>query len=329
MKIIKRYIETFSVTGNEEELRELISKDMESYADSIKTDAMGNLICFKKGGDSSKKTMLAAHMDEIGFVVTFIENSGLLRVANVGGIRPINSAYGEVVFKNGVKGVIVIEENTKPGDITVKKMIVDIGAKTKKDAEKHVSVGDFLTLTQRVTKLKNKRFAAKAFDDRLGCAALVEASKLVSIPKYDTFFVFTVQEEVGLRGSKAAAGGIFPDFSLACDVTPTYDSVGADPGEVKLGGGAAIKIKDSSVICSKVIVDTLTRLAKERNIKYQYEILNAGGTDTASMQLAGGGSYAGCVSIPTRYVHSPVELIDLKDYENAVALIAAFVEEGV
>lgn len=326
---IKRYITPFSVTGNEEELANLIANDMKPYVDSIQTDPMGNLICFKKGEDSSKKSMLAAHMDEIGFVVTFIDKSGLIRVSNVGGIRPINSAYNEVVFKNGTKGVIVFEENVQPGDLNINKMIVDIGAKDKKDAEKKVKVGDYLTLAQRVTRLANKRYAAKAFDDRLGCAVLVEAAKTTKKFKYDTYFVFTVQEEVGLRGSRAASNVILPDYSLACDLTPSYDAIGANPGEVKLGGGAAIKIKDSSVICSKLIVDRLTELAEDRKIKYQYEVLSAGGTDTASMQTAGGGSYAGCISIPARYVHSPVEVIDSKDLENCVKLFAAFIEEGI
>ncbi|NLN55195.1 MAG: M42 family metallopeptidase [Clostridiales bacterium] len=326
---IKRYITPFSVTGNEEELAKLIEQDIKPYVDSVETDPMGNLICFKKGEDSTKKTMLAAHMDEIGFVVTFIEKSGLIRVSNVGGIRPINSAYNEVIFKNGTKGVIVLEENIQPADINIKKMLVDIGAKNKKDAEKKVKVGDYLSLSQRVTRLANRRYAAKAFDDRIGCAVLAEAAKNAKKFKHDTYFVFTVQEEVGLRGSKAVSNVILPDYSVACDVTLTYDTVGATPGEVKLGGGAAIKIKDSSVICSKAIVDRLTALAEDRKIKYQYEVLVAGGTDTASMQTAGGGSFAGCISVPCRYVHSPVEIVDLKDIENCVKLFEAFIEEGL
>lgn len=328
MTDIKRYITPFSVTGNEEKLAAIIAGDMKPYADSIYTDPMGNLICFKKGEDSTKKTMLAAHMDEIGFVVTYIEKSGLIRVSNVGGIRAVGSAFGEVVFKNGVKGVIVFEDNVQPADLAVKKMVVDIGAKDKKDAEKKVKVGDYLALSQRVTRLYNKRYAAKAFDDRIGCAVLVEAAKLAKKVKYDTYYVFTVQEEVGCRGSKAAANAILPDYSVACDVTPTYDTAGAQPGEVKLGGGAAIKIKDSSVICSKAIVDRLTALAEERKISYQYEVLVAGGTDTSSMQTAGAGSYAGCISVPCRYVHSPVEIIDAKDLEDSAKLFAAFIEEG-
>ncbi|MEG2004384.1 MAG: M42 family peptidase, partial [Clostridia bacterium] len=133
--------------------------------------------------------------------------------------------------------------------------------------------------------------------------------------------------EVGCRGSKAAANLIMPDFGIACDVTPCNDTVGASFGNVKLGGGAAIKIKDSSVICSKLVTDKLTEIAEKNNIKYQYEVLTAGGTDTSSMQIAGSGCHAGCISIPSRYIHSPVEVVDIADVEACVALMTAFICE--
>lgn len=328
LETIKKYINTFSVTGNEDSLASIIAEDMKPYCDNITVDPIGNLICFKKGNDSSKKLMLASHMDEIGFVVTYIENSGLIRVANVGGIRVIPSSYHEVAFKNGVKGVLVLEDGVQPADINIKKAVVDIGAKDKKEAEKKVKIGDYLALTQRITKLGSRRIAGKALDDRLGCAVVVQAAKQVATPKYDTYYVFTVQEEVGCRGSKAAANAICPDFGIACDVTPANDFIGSASGEVKLGGGAAIKVKDSSVICSKKVVDRLAELAKENKIPYQYEVLVAGGTDTSSMQVAGTGCYAGCISVPVRYVHSPVETADLKDCEDSAKLFATIIKEG-
>ena len=323
---IKKYISCFSVTGNENRLADIIAQDMAPYADKITTDPMGNLICFKKGKDSSKRMMFAAHMDEIGFVVTYIEKNGYIRVSNVGGINAVASSSHEVEFINGVKGVLVFESGCT--DYNVKKMYVDIGAKDRKEAEKKVSIGTYLALTQRITRLGNRRIAGKAMDDRLGCAVVAEAAKLIKTPAYDTYFVFTTQEEVGLRGAKAAANAILPLYGIACDVTPTYDVIGGASGEVSLGGGAAIKVKDSSVICSKKVVDRLAELAKEKDIKYQYEILIAGGTDTASMQVAGAGCYAGCISVPCRYVHQPVETVDLKDCEAAVKLFAAIAEEG-
>lgn len=326
---VKKYITPFSVTGNEEGLAAIIAEDMKPYADKITVDPMGNLICFKKGLDSSKKVMFASHMDEIGFVVTYIESNGFIRVSNVGGIRAIPSSAHEVTFKNGTKGVLVIDDGVSGNDVDVSKMFVDIGAKDKKNALKKVGVGDYLALSQNITRLSNRRYAAKALDDRIGCAAVADAAKAAKTVRYDTYYVFTVQEEVGCRGAKAAANAICPDYAIACDVTPTYDVPGAKPGEVKLGGGAAIKIKDSSVICSKKIVDRLAELAESRKIKYQYEVLVAGGTDTSSMQVAGSGSFAGCISIPVRNVHQPIETVDMQDYEASVDLFTAFIEEGI
>lgn len=323
---IKKYISCFSVTGNEGMLADIIAEDMAPYVDSVTEDPMGNLICFKKGKDSSKRMMFASHMDEIGFVVTYIEKNGFIRVSNVGGINAVASSSHEVRFINGTKGVLIFEGGCT--DWNVKKMFVDIGAKDRKEAEKKVHIGDYLALTQHITRLGGGRIAGKAMDDRLGCAVIAQAAKRIGTPAYDTYFVFTTQEEVGLRGSKAAANAILPLYGIACDVTPTNDTIGAPNGGVSLGGGAAIKVKDSSVICSKKVVDRLASLAEGRKIKYQYEILVAGGTDTASMQVAGAGCYAGCISVPCRYVHQPVETIDLKDCEASAALFAAIAEEG-
>ncbi|MBR4852699.1 MAG: M20/M25/M40 family metallo-hydrolase, partial [Clostridia bacterium] len=312
---IKKYISAFSVSGNESPLAKIICDDIAPYCDSVEIDPIGNVIAFKKGADSTKRLMIASHMDEIGFMVTYIEESGLIRVTNVGGINAVASSYGTVVFANGVKGIIVLDMGAKKEDISVKSMVVDIGAKNKAQAEKKVKIGDVCALEQRITRLMNSRIAAKAFDDRLACAITFEAAKLIEEPAYDTYYVFTVQEEVGCRGSKPAAFGIAPTYGIALDVTHTGDMVGGPKMTVKLGEGAAIKIKDSSVICSRKMIDRLTELAEAEKIKYQYEVLLAGGTDTSAMQLAGAGSYACCISLPTRYTHTPVETIDINDME--------------
>lgn len=326
---IKRYISAFSVSGCERHLAEIIERDIAPYTDSIEYDAMGNLIAFKKGVDSSKRLMIASHMDEIGFMVTFIEESGLIRVGNIGGINAVASSFSSVVFENGVTGVIVLDLGTKKEDISVKSMIVDIGAKSRAQAEKKVHIGDFCAVKQDITRLMNGRIAAKAFDDRIACAVTVEAAKITRRFAYDTYFVFTVQEEVGCRGSKPAAFGIAPDYGIALDVTNTGDMIGGPKMSVKLGEGAAIKIKDSSVICSKKVVDAMIRTAQERKIAYQYEVLTAGGTDTSSMQTACSGAYTGCISIPTRYIHTPVETVDSSDLEACRDLLAALIEEGI
>ncbi|MBQ3081718.1 MAG: M20/M25/M40 family metallo-hydrolase [Clostridia bacterium] len=323
---IKKYINTFSVTGREYYLANVIEADLKPFATEIRRDAMGNLIVFKKGADSSKKLMIAAHMDEIGFMVTNITDNGYIRVTNVGGISALFSSYGLVKFENGLKGVIVADSSAK--DIKVKDLVIDIGAKNKKDAARKVAVGDLCALVPSFTRLMNKRISAKAFDDRLGCA-VAAVSAMKSTPKYDTYYVFTVQEEVGCRGAMPATFDIRPDYAIAIDVTGTGDTVGARAMEIKLGNGAAVKLKDSSVICSQLMVDAMTECAKRNGIKYQLEVLEAGGTDTHSMQLAAGGCHAGCISIPTRYIHSPVETVDLGDVEACESLLTALVNEGV
>jgi endoglucanase len=207
------------------------------------------------------------------------------------------------------------------------KLFVDIGAKSKREAERKVKIGDVCAVAPSFKKLAGGKYAAKAFDDA-GLRGSVDAARNAKKTAFDTYYVFTVQEEVGLRGSKPSAFAVMPDYAVAVDVT-TADAPGEKGVAVTLGGGAAIKIKDSSVICSKVMVDRLTALAEGSKIKHQYEILTAGGTDTASMQLAGAGSAAGCISIPTRYIHSPVEVVDMADVKACSELLTALIEEGV
>lgn len=327
--LMKKFTSAFSVTGEEGDLRNIIKDEIAPYADSISVDPMGNLIVLKKGKSSDKKLMIAAHMDEIGFVVTYIEDSGIIRVSNVGGIRLLASSFHTIRFKNGTAGIIGIDAETKPQDIKMNKLFIDIGAKTKKDAEKKIKIGDICAVTPVFQKLLNGRYAAKALDDRIGCAIAIDAAKNAKKIAFDTYYVFTVQEEVGCRGSKPAAFSIMPDYAVALDVTTAGDAPGVKNQPVKLGGGAAIKIKDNSVICSRIIVDRLTELAESNKIKYQYEILTAGGTDTSSMQIAGAGCAAGCISIPTRYIHSPVETIDMADVKSCSTLLTALIESGI
>ena len=326
--LIKSFLSAHSVSGCENELADKIEKLLAPVADEIRRDAVGNLIVFKKGSDGGKKLMIASHMDEIGFVATAIEQNGMIRVANIGGINAVASCYTPVRFKNGVKGVLIVEDGTKQEDISCKKLFVDIGAESESAAKRRVKIGDTCACAPVFTKLSVNRYAAKAFDDRIGCVLAAYAALNVKKPRFDTYYVFTVQEEVGCRGSKPASFAIMPDYALALDVTCAPAVENPNRHTVKLGGGAAIKIKDSSVLCSQRIVDRLTELAERNGIKYQYEILLSGGTDTSSMQIAGCGSHAGCISIPTRYIHTPVETIDMRDLKECSRLLNAFIEEG-
>lgn len=323
---LKELIKVHGVSGREGAVAEVISDMIRPYVDELSTDALGNLIALRKGvGKEKRKHMLCAHMDEIGFIVTYIEENGFLRVSNIGGIRFIPSAYMPVVFENGLHGVIMPEEELeKKEDYKATRFYIDIGAKNKKDAEKRVRIGDCAVIEPSVTRLVGGRIAARPIDDRIGCAILIDIAKKLGATEDDVYFVFSVQEEVGCRGAKTAAFAIGPDDALVFDVTGTGDAIGAKPMAIRLGGGAAIKIKDSSVICDAEMVQRLETLAAEKKIPCQMEILTYGGTDTSSIQMSGLGARVGAISIPTRNIHTATEVIDMHDAEACRDLALAY-----
>ena len=318
---LKRIMSIHGVTSDEGRVADYIEKELLPYVDEIKRDPLGNLIAVKKSSlADAKKVMLAAHMDEIGFMVTCIEESGYIRIAPVGGINPIAYAYCSVIFKNGTVGVLVPEGKVEPKDLNVSRMYVDIGAKNAKEAEKKVKIGEFLTCRHAFTHLYGKRYSGRPFDDRVGCYVMIEIAKALKECKNTVYFVFTTQEEVGLRGAAAASYNVQPDIGLAFDVAPVADTIASPARTLKLGKGAAIKIKDSSVICNSQLVAALKELAEKGNIDHQMEITERGGTDTAMMQTVAGGSKAAGISIPSRYIHSQNEMIDMHDVECVIKL---------
>ena len=318
-----------SISGREDNIRGLLSEMILPFVNEARVDALGNLIAKKSGKGAGSSIMLCAHMDEIGFLVNFIEDNGMLRVATIGGISMTASVYSEVQSESGVRGVLVPNADTKPVDLKADKLYIDIGAKSKKEAERRVSVGDFFVQKGSLTRLMGKRVAGRPLDDRVGCAVLLDIAERLSKEELtsDVYYVFSVQEEVGCRGSMTAAFGISPDYALCFDVTATGDTPSSVAMACKLCGGAAVKIKDNSVICSEEVVTKLCSIAEEKKIPYQREILTFGGTDTSSMQLSGGGCLAGALSIPTRYIHSGVETCDLSDAEACSRLAVEFIKE--
>lgn len=326
---LKAMIAVPSISGREGGICAAIRKMIEPFVDAVEVDALGNLIAHKVGtGENKKKILLCAHMDEIGFMVNFIEDNGYIRVSNIGGISFVASAFSPVVFENGARGVLVPEGHMeKLSDFKADRFYIDIGAKDKKDAEKRVSIGDFAVVAPTMTRLAHKRVAGRPFDDRIGCAILLKIAEALGACENDIDFVFSVQEEVGCRGAKTAGYALMPDYTLVFDVTGTGDTIGCTPMAVKLGDGAAIKIKDASVICHTEVVEKLTALAKANKIAHQFELLTYGGTDTSSIQTAGVGVKAGALSIPSRYIHSGVEVVDLGDAEACVKLALAFVRD--
>lgn len=323
-ELLKKLCKASGVSGREFEIRNTIEELMTPLCDEISTDNMGNLICYKKGcGENREKIMLCGHMDEIGFITTYIEDDGMIRIASLGGINFTASSYQNVVFNNGTVGVLV-PENGAASPYTFDKMYVDIGAKDKKSAEKKVAVGDILRCVPNLTRLAYGRVCGRPIDDRVGCAVVIDVARRLATEnvKDDIYFVFSVQEEVGCRGAKTAAFAVKPDRCIVYDVTSTGDMKGAKPMKCALGDGAAIKVKDGSVICNDKMVDELVACAKENKIKHQLEILLFGGTDTCNIQASG--AIAAALSIPCRYIHSSVETIDMADVKACSELTVAY-----
>ena len=317
-----------SVSGRESKVREKISGMISPLCDEMYTDKLGNLICHKKGSENGKKIMLTAHMDEIGFIVNTIEDNGMIRIAPVGGISFSAAAFCPVVSETGVVGTVVPESKVKPADYKADTFYIDIGAPNKKKAEAKVRVGDFFVLKPHLERLMGEVVCGRPLDDRIGCAILIDIAEALAKEELnnDIYYVFSVQEEVGCRGAKTAAFAIAPDIALCFDVTATGDTPSASPMACSLGGGAAVKIKDASVICDEQIVEELCATAEKYGIKHQREILLHGGTDTSSMQLAGSGACVGALSIPTRYIHSGCETCSLSDARACSSLAVKFIE---
>ncbi len=324
---LKKFVMADGVSGDEAGIAAVIAAEIKPYVDEISTDAMGNLIAFKKGtGKNPKKVMFAAHMDEIGFMVNYIDDKGYIRLSKMGGINYSAAAFSEVVFKSGLKGILVPDARTGPTDFGPTKVYVDIGAKNKKEAERRVKIGDTCRIVPNLTKMLGSRVYGRPIDDRIGCLMLFEAAKTAKHFENDVYFVFTVQEEVGVRGAKTSAFAIQPDYAVAVDIGGAGDVPNAAPFAVVLGSGIAIKLKDGMVICHKTMVDTMKKIADETKTAYQLEVLEGGGTDTCMLQQAAGGCIAGALSIPTRYGHSGVEVVDMGDVAGGVKILAGLCE---
>ena len=327
MKDLLRRLTSYAApSGREEQVRAFIKAELKDYCDDLTVDPMGNLIAFKRGGNT--KLQFAAHMDEIGVIVTAIDEQGFLRFGNVGGIRPHRLYAQRVRFQNGTIGVIGAEKIDDLKQLTLEKLFIDIGATSAEEAKTKVTVGEIAAFDHGFVDL-GQRVVAKALDNRVGCAVLIEALKRVTKPQNDLYCTFTVQEEVGLRGAKTAAFGIDPDLGIALDVTGTGDTPEAPKLAMKLGQGAAIKVKDVSLITHPQVKDLLTMLAEQNDIPHQFEVLPFGGTDAGAIQLTKAGVPAGVISIPCRYLHSPSEMVDLNDVEAAVRLVVATMEHPI
>ncbi|NBI10869.1 M42 family peptidase [Colidextribacter sp. OB.20] len=324
IEILEALNRTHGPSGDEGGIRGKIEELARPFADEIVTDTLGNLIVHKKG--AGPKVMFAAHMDSIGFIVTHIEKEGFLRVGRLGGISPKEAAYSAVRFKNGVRGVFVPEEKADFSKLKLDECFIDIGAADEAEAKTLVQVGDTCVYDGPV-RVQGSRVTAPYLDDRLACAVLLCALERIKEPAYNLSLVFTVQEEVGLRGARTAAWWVDPDICVAVDVTDVDDTPGSEKnGTARLGGGAAVKVMDSSVICHPEVVAKLEEIAKSQSIPIQRDIMRSGGTDAGAIQNAHYGVKTGGVSIPCRYIHTPAETADLRDAEACVRLVTAFAQ---
>lgn len=329
--LIRSLVEAYGPSGFEDRVRDMIRPIVEPLVDELSVDALGNLIARKRASADAEnplKVIVAAHMDEIGVMVTHVTEKGFLRFTNIGGVGSHTLLGGRVRFADGTVGIIGSDRLEDSGAIhPLNKHFIDVGATSREDCP--VRVGDAAHF-DRPFEARGRHLTAKSMDDRIGCAIAIETlRRLPATVAHDLYFVFSVQEEVGTRGAEAAANGILPDVSIALDVTRTGDVPECRPMDVRLGGGPAIKVKDSGMIAHPGLVRLMRHRAEEAGIAYQLEVLEGGTTDARPMQLAGPGSAAGCISIPCRYIHTPSETVDAEDVEGCVRLLTAILANEI
>lgn len=321
-ELIKELTEAFGPSGSEDVVRELIRERVSEHVDELRVDPLGNLIALKRRTAESdverRKIMLAAHMDEIGVIISYIDEKGFMRFAPVGGVRALHLLGSRVVFADGTIGVIGREKPKGEEFPTIDKMYIDVGAPNKEQLTRRV--GDVGAFVRPFADL-GQRMTAKAFDDRIGCAVLIQTLIDLRATPHDVYCVFTVQEEVGLRGALTSAFGVEPDVAIAVDVTMTGDTPEAHPMAVSLGNGPAIKVKDGGMLTHPGVKNWMVDTAKRLGLPYQLEVLEGGTTDAMAIQTSRAGVAAGVLSIPCRYVHSPSEMVDHTDVQNAVRLL--------
>ena len=335
-KLLKSLSEVAGPSGFETRIREMIINEIKADVDSVTTDNMGNLVAFRKG-KSDKKLMIAAHMDEIGFIVTHIDDNGFLKFATLGGFDPktltaqrvIVHGKKDVIGVMGAKPIHVMTPEERDKKVTVKDFFIDLGM-TKQEVDEIIEVGTPISRERECIEM-GSCINGKSLDNRIAVYILIETIKQLKNKElpFDTYFTFTVQEEVGLRGAQVAALNIQPDYAIALDTTIAYDVPGSCPQEqiTKLGEGPGIKIMDSSVICHAGFVAFMKSVAQKNNIPFQAEIMQGGGTDTSMLQkMVAGGAIAGAVSIPTRHLHQVIESVHKDDVENSIRLLSCITD---
>jgi putative aminopeptidase FrvX len=335
IKLLADICQAPGVPGYESKIRNLVLKEVEPLVDHVEIDNMGNVITRINGRDNSKKAMIGAHMDEIGFMVTHIDDKGFLRFNTLGGFDPKTLTAQRVIVHGkhdligvmGTKPIHVMSPEERNKMPKIKDFYIDLGM-PKEEVEKVVNIGNPISRERTLVEM-GECVNCKSLDNRVSVFILIEALRELKKCPYDVYGVFTVQEEVGIRGANVAAHQIDPDFGFGLDTTIAYDLPGGQPHEAvtKLGEGTAIKIMDAMTICDYRMVEYMKQMADKNKIAWQPEVLTAGGTDTAGIQRMGRrGAISGAISIPTRHLHQVIEMAHKKDIQNSIQLLRVCLE---
>lgn len=339
IRLLATLSNAFGPSGNEEDVREILKKELEEYADEVMVDKLGNIFFRHHGKKEYPNVMLAAHMDEVGFMVTFIEKNGFLRFQTLGGITS-NLMPGQVILlrrggKGYLKGIIgtkpphIMTEEEKKNIVPIEELFIDIGAESLEEANgKGIEIGTPGVFNIEFAELGGGYLMGKAFDDRAGCTVLVEVFKALKDSPYNLIAVGTVQEEVGGRGARTAAWQIDPAYGLALEGTFAADVPGSreDRMSANLKGGPVITIMDRTTITHPIILKTLIKLGKEKSIPFQFKKVPMGGTDAGAIHLTKAGVPSGTVAVPCRYIHGPASVTHVDDLNSTIALVTEFVK---
>lgn len=332
--LLEKLSNAHGVAGNEIGVAKLLKEELAPYVDEFQSDYLGNLIAIKGKDKEGPKVMIAAHMDEVGLMITSIERNGLLKFRPVGGIDPRVLVSKPIrIGDNSVRGVIGAKpiHLQKPGEREVAlgfdQLFIDIGAKSDDEAKRQVKLGDYCSFETEFKKINEILCKGKAFDDRVGCSILAEILK-EDFP-FPIYAAFTVQEEVGLRGATVAAYTINPDIAIVLEGTSASDV----PESVEhrfstsLGKGPALSVIDASIIVQKNLLKEVVKVAEKNNIKFQYRQTAVGGNDAGKIHLTREGIDTFTISVPCRYIHSPVSLMNLEDYQGSLKLVSCILKE--
>jgi tetrahedral aminopeptidase len=319
LTLLETLTQTFGPSGYEDAIRRKIAAAITDLADETRVDALGSLIAFRKGTqDNAQKIMIAAHMDEIGLMVTHVDNEGFLRFTSIGGVRAMANLGGRAQFSDGTVASIYVERQERAELPQLHHLYLDIGATSRKTCP--IGVGETAVFVGPLIH-QGHRLISKAMDDRIGCYILIEVLRRLESSPNDLYFAFTTQEEITLSGARTSAFRINPDIAISVDVTATGDTPKALPMDVQLDKGPAIKVKDGGMVAHPRVKAAMIEAAERADLPYQLEILTGGTTDAAAMQLVQSGVPSGCLSVPCRYVHTTSEMVSETDVEQGIELL--------